>query len=552
METNRESFKPDPLVSTRYGMLEGVRDSESGTLRWLGVPYAKPPANELRWKAPLEPEAWEGVRSAKQYGNSAVQLMGEDAAGAEDCLYLNVRRPDDESAGLPVFVFAHGGGNLGGAGRDFRGERLAKATRSIVISINYRLGAMGFFRHPLLRTGDPLDDSGNYGLLDIVQSLRWVRGNIERFGGDPDRVTLGGQSAGARNVLAALISPCARGLFRQAVVMSGGMTTADPRQGDAKGEEVAAKALAASGFAATEDEAKRKLMSLPAEEAAALLRSLGADRYARALGQAAIQMAPFPHLFEDGAVIPEGGFGAADRGQAPRPPVPVVLGSLETEFSVFAMGDPEFAPFAADGSLTEDPEKSKLYEAAVRYGSELYAGFNAERVAEWLTERQDPPPPVYTYRFCWGNREGVIDDRLRFLLGASHGADVMFYTGDFAAALQNHPDGYVTADNEPGREALTAILHGYVRNFLHAGNPNGDGLPLWSEWSPAEDRPRILRLDADAERAIVRMSGEYLRDDGTLASMEADPDLTPERRAWIQSRIFDGRFFRTGGRRKNE
>lgn len=530
------------LIRTINGLIDGVRDPQSGTLHWLGIPYAKPPVGELRWKSPRELEPWEGIRSASAFGNDAVQLINDIVVGDEDCLYLNVWRPDDASTGLPVLVFAHGGGNRSGSGRDFIGNRLAAATNSIVISVNYRLGAMGFFRHPALRTGNPLDDSGNYGLLDIIQALRWVRGNIERFGGDPDKVTLAGQSAGARNVLAALISPCATGLFRRMLILSGGMTTASAALGDTKGAETAAKALAGGGQAETADEAARLLASLPPTEAAARLRGLDAATYARALEPSAIRMAPFPHLFEDGTVIPTGGFRAFGSERALPKAVPVILGSMASEFSMFAYGDPEFQAFMEDGSINDQSEAFATYEAAVRYGTELYAGFNAERAAEWLSQRQDAPP-VYAYRFAWGTRSGVIDDKLRLSFGATHGGDVMFYTEDYTAALRDHPEGYITAANEPGRASLAAVLHGYIRSFLHSGDPNGEGLPYWQPWSPADQASRILRLDADIDRAIVCMSDEYFRDDSALAEMDADESLTPGQRTWLRERMFNGRFF---------
>lgn len=525
----------ETIVATTGGAIEGFRDGESGTLQWLGVPYARPPVGELRWRAPRGPVAWEGVRETKRFGDDAAQLFGEAFVGSEDCLCLNLWRPDDDSDRLPVLVFAHGGGNLSGSGRDFPGDRLAKATGSIVISVNYRLGAMGFFRHPALRTGDPLDDSGNYGLLDILQALKWVRDNIGRFGGDPDKVTLAGQSAGARNVLAAMISPYGQGLFRQAVVLSGGMTTSSPSAGDERGEAVAAKALGDENANVTAD----------------LLRGLDAETLARAVEPGAIRMAPFPHLFEDGAVIPAGGFRAFGPDTELPAPMPVLLGSMATEFSTFAYWDPAFTPGIVDGSLLRDPERTALYEAAVRYGSELYAGFNAERVAEWLTERSHRPP-VYAYRFGWGTREGVIADRLRFLLGAHHGADIMFITGHDEGALQEHPEGYVTEENAAGRSALSAAVQAYVRNFLQAGDPNGGDLPSWDEWGAAsaagERRPRLLRLDADADRAIVAMSGEYYRPETALAAMDADPRLAPEHREWLRKHLFDGRFFWTHDR----
>ncbi|WP_325007740.1 carboxylesterase/lipase family protein [Paenibacillus sp.] len=537
---NKANFKPQPLIETVYGKIRGTRQAEAGVLEWLGVPYAQSPVHELRWKAPRELASWDGVIETTRYGNSCVQSANGKTIGEEDCLYLNIWRPDNASSNLPVLVFAHGGGNMSGSGQDFKGDQLARETNSIIISVNYRLGAMGFFRHPALRTGDAIDDSGNYGLLDILHSLTWVRDNIESFGGNPNNVTLSGQSAGARNVLAAMISPLGEGLFHKAVVLSGGLTTADPSKGDAKSDEILSMLLIKHGKAGDAEEAREWIQSQSAEAIDAFLRGLDAAEYAQAYGQVSIQMEPFPHLFEDGAVIPKEGFKRIDSGHYHK--VPVILGSTATEFSVFALSDPDFLPSIMDGSLFKDSQKMKLYSASVKYGSGLYAGFNAERVAERLAG-QPGQPPVYAYRFGWGTRDGVIDPGHRFLMGARHGADIMFYTGDVATVTQYFPKGYVTEENEPGREALTAIVRGYVKQFLYTGNPNGEGLPLWNEWSDEDNAEKILKLDADDAQAIVAMSAEYLKNEDILAEMEADPSLSAEQKAWIKDQIFAGRFF---------
>nr|WP_256984449.1 carboxylesterase family protein [Paenibacillus taichungensis] len=169
------TFQPQTLQQTTYGPIDGRTYEQFGTLGWLGVPYASPPVGELRWKAPREPEAWMETRSAKEFAASSLQLSGIDTTGSEDSLYLNIWRPDTISSKLPVMVFLHGGGNMTGSGKDFQGEQLARNTNSIIVSVNYRLGALGFFQHAALKTGNALDDSGNYGLLDALRALRGFR-----------------------------------------------------------------------------------------------------------------------------------------------------------------------------------------------------------------------------------------------------------------------------------------------------------------------------------------------------------------------------------------
>jgi len=185
------------LQGTRYGTVEGVLAADGATLSWKGIPYAKPPVGPLRWKAPRDPGTWDGVLETKQYQQRSVQLAGANAVGSEDCLYLNIWRPNTSEENLPVLVFVHGGSNVSGSGEAWKGDNLARTANAVIISLNYRLGIMGWFNHAALVSGDKSADSGNFGLLDIIKSLEWVRDNIRSFGGDPGNVTLSGFSAGA-------------------------------------------------------------------------------------------------------------------------------------------------------------------------------------------------------------------------------------------------------------------------------------------------------------------------------------------------------------------
>jgi len=224
-----------PVVTTDDGAVRGVT---AGTVdEFLGIPYAAPPTGNLRWRPPQPPAAWRGVRDATQFAPSCPQpTSGNPFAPpgpfSEDCLYLNVYTPglpggdrdhrlarSADGDGRPVLVWIHGGGLVQEAGRNYDGARLA-AGGAVVVTINYRLGALGFLAHPALasRPGGP---AGNYGLMDQQAALRWVQDNISRFGGDPGHVAIAGQSAGGLSVLAQLVSAGARGLFQRAIVQSG-------------------------------------------------------------------------------------------------------------------------------------------------------------------------------------------------------------------------------------------------------------------------------------------------------------------------------------------
>jgi para-nitrobenzyl esterase len=286
---------PDSQRSTQSGDVVGFV-SEGGAHVWRGIPFATPPKGDLRWRAPRPPRPWEGVRESLEFGESCVQFAGllsdDDRAeegepvGDEDCLHLNVyapRRDPEALAGqrerFPVMFWIHGGGNTIGSSRVYDGSRLAVEHGLVVVTVNYRLGVFGWFAHPALPVEGttPEDRSGNFGTLDLVRALEWVRGNIAAFGGDPERVTIFGESAGGRNVFSLLISPRARGLFQRAIVQSGATNTSpmdeamgfsdDPQPGHAaSSREVILRLLQRDGRAGDRAAAKAALASMAEPE----------------------------------------------------------------------------------------------------------------------------------------------------------------------------------------------------------------------------------------------------------------------------------------------
>jgi para-nitrobenzyl esterase len=242
-----------PIVRVEGGAVRGA--AVSGAYEFLGLPYAAPPTGNLRWRPPRPPVAWDGVRDATQFAPSCPQPASPflpPGPFSEDCLYLNVYTPNRDADhrllrgggedGLPVLVWIHGGGLTEEAGRNYDGSKLA-ADGTVIVTINYRLGALGFLAHPALasRPGGP---AGNYGLMDQQAALRWVRDNIAQFGGDPHNVTIAGQSAGGLSVLAQMVSPGSRGLFQKAIIQSGSFALNQRPLADAEaaGEAFAAQA----------------------------------------------------------------------------------------------------------------------------------------------------------------------------------------------------------------------------------------------------------------------------------------------------------------------
>ena len=225
------------LRSTTHGDYVGFSDLQ-GTRAWLGIGYAQPPVGELRWKAPLPPEPHIDTVQALNFKNACPQLASamttnevnataSGYVGSEDCLYLNVWSVPN-AVGRPVMVWIHGGGNSIGSARSYPGAILAATENVVVVTINYRLGFLGWFNHPSVLEGSELDLSGNFGTLDTIRALEWVRQNIAVFGGDPDNVTIFGESAGGFNVLTLMASPLAEGLFHKAIVQSGRYFPEDP------------------------------------------------------------------------------------------------------------------------------------------------------------------------------------------------------------------------------------------------------------------------------------------------------------------------------------
>ena len=228
------------LQNTKYGKVQGYQENEGKTLIWKGIPYAKAPVAELRWKAPIDPDSWTNILDATKDGNMGIQLANGKIAGSEDCLNLDIYRPNTNETNLPVMVYIHGGNNQTGTSTEISPKKLAVNSNCIVVSVNYRLGALGFNSLPALKTGNKNESSGNYTLLDISKSLDWIRDNINSFGGDYKNITASGFSAGGRDVMAMLISPIFKGQFQKAISFSGGMTTADPEDST----KVIAKAIA--------------------------------------------------------------------------------------------------------------------------------------------------------------------------------------------------------------------------------------------------------------------------------------------------------------------
>jgi para-nitrobenzyl esterase len=517
-----------PVVHSRFGAIQGSADADS-TWVWRAIPYAAPPVRELRWRAPRDPAPWNGVRESLVFNGGCTQFplpRGRLVIGSEDCLYLNVWRPRGVEARLPVYVWIHGGGNSSGSSTQlpaYLGNRVAARSRMVFVSLNYRLGPFGWFAAPAFREGSsPEEASGNFGTLDIIKALRWIKANIAAFGGDPTRVTITGQSAGAADILSLLLSPLATGLFQRAVYESGLPASATMARGDARSLQALSSLLKRDRLATDDAGARQVAAAMSPEAIRAYLRSK-TDREildCYETNEAGILDDPSPLL--DGYVLPTEGYKRFDTGNYPNK-VPLVLGSNKEEAKLFLI-------------LSTIPWQSDLYAAVAKWGSELWKAVGVDSVARQLSQVHGQPP-VYVYRFDWGapDAEGrsVEPGESGRRLGAFHDLEIPFILGQESLGEIVNPLLFTRA-SAPGRTALSSAMMRYAAQFARTGNPNvaGSDLPEWKAWSNKAGAPKQIVFNADNEHISLVMSDEELTQAGAAASLARE--LTEPTRSTVE------------------
>lgn len=437
-------------VKVAQGWLEGV--SADGCEVFWGVPYAKPPVGALRWRAPQAPEPWEGVYRADRYPNRSAQEertmefydrefyddRERDTPCSEDSLYLNIWAPA-AAAGekLPVAVWIHGGAFLGGCGHEKEFDGAAYCRRGVIlVTVNYRLGPLGFLAHPWLSEEDRAlggpGVSGNYGSLDQIAALKWVRENIAAFGGDPENITVFGQSAGGESTHTLISSPLAKGLIARAIIQSGLGLTCDRTLAEAEQDGVEFAQLAGAGTL-------EELRSLSLEQIFAAAGPLIGR------GFATNNMTYAPNI--DGWLMDRGYGQAQEQGSIHD--IPYMVGSTMQDIRV----DPE--KLAAG-------ERGAVYEHCCRWGEVQHAHGRK---------------PVWTYYFT---RQLPGDDA-----GAFHSSELWYMFGTLERCWRPF-----TAEDT----ALSGRMLDYWTNFMKTGDPNGPGLPRWEPYAGERD---IQILDAE-------------------------------------------------------
>lgn len=497
-------WNPNVTVETIYGKVKGYLSS-ADTYGWKAIPYAKAPVGQLRWKAPQSPAPWTGVRAATTFCDSCSQFNLDASAivGKDDCLYLNLWRPKSEETALPVYVWIHGGGNsFFTASMDrLDGVNMAGKGNMVVVTLNFRLGILGWFTHPALRNGkNPQDDSGNYGTLDIIKALEWVRDNIAAFGGDPGNVTIAGESGGGQNVRTLLVSPIAARLFHKAVIESAGGDTSTLEKGDAHANRLIERLLVHDRKAADTAAAKalREKMSNPDIEK--YLRSKSITQLMKEHEILFGAMIKFPNCFTDGSVIHKNGFDAFDVPENYNQ-VPLMMGSNKDEIKLFMGLGPYF-----------DMLEPENYERSARVESEKWRMKAVDNLAQKISAYPSQPA-VYAYRFdygayhpdgynAWPTDHDGVNYALRF--GAAHALEISFFWGN--SYYYSFTDIIFREDNRKGYEALTDAMMSYLARFVKTGNPQDAGGVMWEPWSNKPLMPKRILLDADNKSTIIKMA----------------------------------------------
>ena len=559
-----EEAPPTPDPATRRALPDGEIVGFVGGYGahvWRGVPFAAPPAGTLRWRAPQAAPPWDGVREATAFGARCPQRASsldstaepDSVLGSEDCLTLNVFAPPDAPGRrLPVMVWIHGGGNIQGGSDFYDGGALAMRHDVVVVSVNHRLGPLGWLRHASLRDGVSYEEeSGNYGVLDLIHALHWVRAHAAVFGGNPESVTIFGESAGARNVLMLLVAPAAHGLFHGAIVQSGGVRTSGaaeaeqladaPEPGDPQSSGELLLRLRVADGAAGREAAKAELAALGPEEIAAYLRSKTPAELIGTYESDDLEgddtgFYTLPQMFRDGIVLPETepaqAYATGDYAR-----VPIILGTNRDEAKLFMFASSAHVSRTLGIPRLRDPE---AYEREARYRSRFWKATGVDELAGAMRRAQGPS--VFAYRFDWDEEPSVLGADLGEMLGAAHALEIPFVFGHWE--LGPNSDLLFDDDNAPGRVALSDAMMSYWAEFAWTGAPGRgrDGaLPPWPAWDPTRDEAeKYLVLDT-ARDGGIRPASETESVEALIAELASDPATSDDERCailaeWIRAR----------------
>ncbi len=520
---------PDPVAddATRRTVAEGALVgfvTEDGAHAWRAVPYAAPPEGDLRWRAPRPPESWDGVREATTFADRCMQLSNRLNAGegikpgkvigSEDCLYLDIYAPPDAAdKKLPVMVWIHGGANVWGRASNYEASRLAVNEDVIVVAVQYRVGPLGFFSHDLLRGAAtaPEDQAANFATLDLIASLNWVRDNIAAFGGDPELVTIFGESAGGANVATLMASPFADGLFQRAIIQSGtfaSMSIEEAESGHRNGARNIVERIGATNV----DE----------------LRAVDPKKLFAAYMDGEFAFLDMPTIVEDGVSLPRtplrDAFHSLDSFNA----VPVITGTNRDEMKFFYFGDPRFVK--RKFFLFPAPRDAEFYDRLNHYMARVWRILSVDMPAASMKEAGHDA--VYAYRFDWDESGKFVLSDFSELLGAGHAVEIPFVFNRFEFFGPRYDKTFFEEETAQTREGLSRTMGAYWASFARHGRPEAASAPAWPAWP--NEGAALLRLDTVSDGGVAVLD-ETDSIDRLVADLRADNALDDNERCTIIS-----------------
>ena len=490
-----------PRVTTENGIIEGIDDS--GVYIFKGIPYAQPPIGNLRWKPPQPVKNWPGILKADKFGPGAMQrriysdMKFRFPKKSEDCLYLNVWTPANKgNKKLPVLVYFYGGGFKAGDGSEYRydGENMARNKGIVAVTVNYRLNVFGFFAYPELTKESPHNASGNYGLLDQVQALRWVKQNIAAFGGDPDKVTIAGESAGSMSVSGLMASPLSKNLFRGAIGESGGLF--GPKAPDP--------------LSSAEEDGTKFAQMIGAHNLKEL-RDIPADSLLKAT---ALKEAPGFSTVVDGYFLPETPEQIFSEGNQAHVPLLVGWNSEEDNYrKIMHKQKPTPENFIsvikhlygdhAEQVLEVFPHvnEKEVIESGTDLASDRFTAFSTWKWGD--LQAQTSGMPVYRYYYSRPRpaMRDTSNQKEPAPSGAVHSAEIEYVMG-------NLPTNRVY-DWQPEDYKVSYIFQDFVANFVKKGDPNGMGLPVWIPLNQGKTR-YMVHIDVDTRLEPVQHRKQML------------------------------------------
>jgi para-nitrobenzyl esterase len=504
-------------LTIENGIIEGNYDTNTNIQKYFGIPFAKPPVGDLRWKAPQPVEDWEGIRETKKFGPRPMQtnvfgdMKSRSDGVSEDCLYLNVWTPAKRNTkGLPVLVYFYGGGFVAGDASEYRYDGESMAKKGIVtVTVNYRLNVFGFLAHPDLSAESPYKASGNYGLLDQYVALQWVSKNIAAFGGDPNKVTIAGESAGSISVSLQMASPLAKDLIHGAIGESGAsihptLSPAPLEEAEKIGKEFAEQAGCAS-ISKLRDLSTRDIYEIYNES----------KRFG------------FPIVI-DGYFLPENLPDIFNSGKQAQ--IPLLLGwnSAEIPGGAFMMGKPYSEENYIKAVKKTYPEKFEEVLKLYPYDSETEIEISATALAsdrfiaystwKWFDlHRKNSDKPVYRYLYsklrpplidetltpglAGGTRQGNPGVEMTEPIGAPHACEIEYCMGNLHLVKEYAwtPDDF----------KVSKTMLNYFANFIKTGNPNGAGLPEWPYAGPKDKNPPVMIIDVESKSVNASDDARY-------------------------------------------